>query len=78
LSPRLVSSGALARSPREACLGRAGWRGVMGAGTQHVREWSNDFSLLTLRVRDFILLLDIFACMEKIALAYFGKQLLTY
>jgi hypothetical protein len=35
------------------------------------------FLTLTLRVRDFLLLLDIFACMEKIALAYFGRQLFS-
>jgi hypothetical protein len=31
-----------------------------------------------LRARDLLLLLDIFACMEKIALVYFGKQLFSY
>jgi hypothetical protein len=46
----------------------------MGAGARHTREWSNDFSLPTLRVRSFLLLLDTFACMEKIALVYFGKH----
>jgi hypothetical protein len=50
----------------------------MGVGTRHAREWSDDFSLLTLHMRDFLLLLDIFACMEKIALACFGKQLFSH
>jgi hypothetical protein len=47
----------------------------MGVGARHVREWSSDFSLSAMWVRDFLLLLDIFACMEKIDLACFGKQL---
>jgi hypothetical protein len=50
----------------------------MGVGARHVREWSDDFSLSTLHVCDFILLLDTFACMEKIALACFGKQLFSH
>jgi hypothetical protein len=45
----------------------------MGAGTLHAREWFVDFSPPHLRVRDYLLLLDIFACMEKIVLAYSGK-----
>jgi hypothetical protein len=36
------------------------------------------FLASTLRVRGFLLLHDIFACMEKIALAYFGEQLFSY
>jgi hypothetical protein len=36
------------------------------------------FLASTLRVCGLLLLLDIFECMEKIALAYFGKQLFSH
>jgi hypothetical protein len=36
------------------------------------------FLASTLRVHGFLLLLDIFAYIEKIALAYFGKQLFSH
>jgi hypothetical protein len=42
----------------------------MGVHAQHAREWSGDFPLRPLRVLDFLLLLETFACMEEIALAY--------
>ena len=50
----------------------------MGVGARHVREWSSDFSLSAMWVRDFLLLLDIFASMDKIVMAYFGKQLFSH
>jgi hypothetical protein len=50
----------------------------MGVGTRHAREWSGDFSPPPLRVHDYLLLLDIFAWMEKIVLAYSGKQLFSH
>jgi hypothetical protein len=36
------------------------------AGARHVREWSVKILILTLRACGFLLLLNIFACMEKI------------
>jgi hypothetical protein len=42
----------------------------MGAHARYAREWSGDFSLRPLQVHDFLLLLQIFACMEKITPAY--------
>jgi hypothetical protein len=66
---------------RARSLASPGWDrrgGVMGAGAQHACEWSDDFSLSTFWVQDFLLILDIFACMEKIVLAYFGEQLFLH
>ena len=42
----------------------------MGVHARHTREWCGDFSLRPFWVRDFLLLLETFACMEEIALAY--------
>jgi len=39
------------------------------AGARHAREWSGKILVLTLRARGFLLLLNIFACKEKIAVA---------
>jgi hypothetical protein len=50
----------------------------MGAAARYAREWSDDFLRPPLRVCDLILLLDIFACMEKIVLTYYSKQLFSY
>jgi hypothetical protein len=50
----------------------------MDAGTRHPLKWSSDFSLPTLRVRDFLLPLDFLTCMKKIALASFRKQLFLH
>jgi hypothetical protein len=47
--------------PEKALKGA--WHGAGGSGRSHER--SGDFSLPTMRVCDFILLLDIFVCMEK-------------
>jgi hypothetical protein len=38
----------------------------MDAGTWHTREWSGDFLSPPLQVRDYLLMLNIFACMEKV------------
>jgi hypothetical protein len=56
---------------------RLPWRG--GAmGTRHAREWSGYFLFPALRVRGFLLLLDIFVYMKKITQVYFGNQLFLH
>ena len=57
-------------SPRRAGRGVA-----KGAGARHAREWSCHSSPSCLRVRSFVLLLEIFACMEKIALSFLESYL---
>jgi len=39
------------------------------AGARHAREWSGKILVLNLQARGFLLLLNIFACMEKIVVA---------
>jgi hypothetical protein len=51
------------------CLASLGWVGrgrAMGAGSRHACEWSDDFSLSTMRVRDFLLLIDILHAWRKL------------
>jgi len=43
--------------------------GAKYAGARHAREWSGKILVLNLRARGFLLLLNIFACMEKIVVA---------
>jgi hypothetical protein len=50
----------------------------MCMGTRHAREWSDDFSLPTLQVCDFLLLLDIFCMYGENCVACFGKQLFLH
>jgi hypothetical protein len=38
----------------------------MDAGTWHTREWSGDFLSPPLPVRGYLLMLNFFACMEKV------------
>jgi len=66
---RTTRARALVRLAGPGRAGRGG-AGPMGVHARHAREWSGDFPLQPLRVHDFLLLFESFACMEEIALAY--------
>jgi len=54
---------------RARSLASPGRGGAKYAGARHARKWSGKILVLTLQVRGFLLLLNIFTCMEKIAVA---------